>query len=389
MAEFGPSMALTYSGPPSPHKEVFVTRYAIDRAHTTLLAQWSTGIGDTATVVAPLTRDQPREDTCRLAAALTRLSGLCWRAYTHPAGCGDLHDANRRREREAFAKVLPALIATRRPPDLPDGTEVERAAHDVARVLQTIGASQLTTLVTTDVAAELAAVEQAERGDLSERARQAVELSREDASPLQISRADRLLRDDPCGGETLLTEVDPTAAAIAAAHWFHAALAVTARHTGLPPERIVAAAGRPGRPLAVESLTGVTAALDSGVRARQAVIPLIRTALHVAEGHLCGLREVRRRLAAARDLVHAAGYGGCEPASEAVHLPLTALDPVRPAPDLLRNLLHGIRTCLLHYERHDRPAAPDPRVQPAAPDPRAAFVAATREEAAARTDRLL
>ncbi|MFG1696031.1 hypothetical protein [Nonomuraea sp. NPDC049309] len=354
-----------------------MTRYAIDRAHTTLLAQWSTGVGDTAIVVAPLTRDQPRADTCRLAAALTRLSALCWRAYTHPAGCGDRHGADRRREREAFARVLPALIATRLPPDLPDGTEIERAAHDVARALQAIGASQLTTLVTTDVAAELAAVEQAERGDLSERARQAVELSREDASPLQISRADRLLRDDPCGGESLPAEVDPTAAAIAAAHWFHAALAVTARHTGLPRERIVAAAGRPGRPLAAESLIGVTAALDRGARARQAVMPLIRTALHVAEGHLCGLHEVRHRLAAAQEVVRAAGDDG----DAAAHLPLTALDPVRPAPDLLRNLLHGIRTCLLHYERHDRPSGREPAS--------ATFVAAVREEAAARTDRLL
>ncbi|MET7334877.1 hypothetical protein [Nonomuraea sp. NPDC005650] len=38
------------------------------------LAQWSTGIGDTATVVARLTHDQLHHNTRRLAAELTRLS---------------------------------------------------------------------------------------------------------------------------------------------------------------------------------------------------------------------------------------------------------------------------------------------------------------------------
>ncbi|MEW1840947.1 hypothetical protein AB0392_23630 [Nonomuraea angiospora] len=40
------------------------------------------------------------------------------------------------------------------------------------------------------MAAELAAIEQAERGDLSDRGQQAVAVSREDASPLQISQAE-------------------------------------------------------------------------------------------------------------------------------------------------------------------------------------------------------
>ncbi|MFI7707489.1 hypothetical protein [Nonomuraea sp. NPDC049480] len=56
---------------------------------------------------------------------------------------------------------------------------VEEAAHRVGRALHALDAAGLTTRVAIGVAAELAAIEQAELGNVSERARQAVALTRE------------------------------------------------------------------------------------------------------------------------------------------------------------------------------------------------------------------
>ncbi|MFC4114353.1 hypothetical protein [Nonomuraea zeae] len=367
-----------------------MTRYAIDRAHNTLLAQWSTGIGDSATVVARLTHDQLHQNTRLLAAELTRLSHVCWRSYTHPASAADRHGPHslgwqRRQERDAFAKILPTLIATTRPAHQPISTKVEQAAQAVGRILHLLNASQLTTHVTTDVAAELAAIEQAERGDLSERAQQAVALSREDASPLQISQADSLLHDNPFGSQALFTEVDPTAAAIAAAHWFYAAVTVTAQHTGMHPTQVVAGAEQYDKPLAIESLIDIVTAIATGARARHVIMPLIRNALHVADGHLRGILEVQRRIAAVQELIHAdhpeLGFG-----PDTVHLPLTSLDPGRPAPDLLDNLLHGINTCWHLYQHHTNPQNAGAARQEQL---RQAFLNATRDEAAVRSERLL
>ncbi|GAA2215949.1 hypothetical protein GCM10009850_114170 [Nonomuraea monospora] len=369
-----------------------MTRYAIDRAHNTLTAQWSTGIGDTTTVVARLTHDQLPHDTRRLAAELAHLSHLCWRSYTHPAGTADRHGPHsaglhRQQERDAFDKILPALVATARRADQAAPTKVERAAHAIARTLRQFGAARLTTRVTTEVAAELAAIEQAERGDLSERAQQAVILSREDASPLQISQADRLLHDDPFGSRALFTEVDPTAAAIAAAHWFHAAVTVTARHTGLHPSQVVGGAEQPDKPLAVESLTDVIIAIAAGARARYVVMPLIRNALHVADGYLRGILEVQHRITAAQELIHIA-HPDLDLGPDSIHLPLTSLNPARPAPDLLDNLLYGVQTCWRLYQHHSDLGHPQPEAA-RQDEVRQAFLGAVREEAASWSERLL
>ncbi|MEU6711389.1 hypothetical protein ABZ897_07880 [Nonomuraea sp. NPDC046802] len=372
-----------------------MTRYAIDRARNTLIAQWSTGIGDTATVVAELPHEIPPQNALRLAAGLTHLSHTCWRSYTHPASTADQHGPrnlgrHRRQERDAFATVLPTLTAAERPADEPIGTKVEQAAHAVARTLHTLDTPQLATHVSTDVAAELAAVEQAELGDLSGRAEQAVALSREDASPLQVSQADALLHAQPFGCEALRTQIDPTAAAVAAAHWFHVAVTVTAQHTGMHPFKVVAGAEQPSKPLAIESLSDITAVISAGGRPRHVVMPLIRNALHVAEGHLRGITDVRQRLTAAEELIEKAhaNHPELDLDPDAIHLPLTPLNPASPAPDLLGNLLHGIHTCWQVFQHHadiQRPssgteAAEDPRHEQL----RQSFLTAIRKEAAHR-----
>ncbi|MFF4625156.1 hypothetical protein [Nonomuraea jabiensis] len=205
--------------------------------------------------------------------------------------------------------------------------------------------------------------------------------------------ADRLLHDNPFGSQDLFTEVDPTAAAIAAAHWFHAAVTITAQHTGMHPIQVVASAEQYDKPLAVESLTDITTAIDAGHRARHVVMPLIRNALYVADGHLRGILEIQHRITAAQELMSKAhtDHPGIDLGPDSVYLPLTSLDPARPAPDLLDNLLHGIHTCWHLYQHHIDPQHPTPanlensRQQQL----RQAFLTATREEAAARNERLL
>ena len=47
------------------------------------------------------------------------------------------------------------------------------------------------------------------------------------------------MRKDPLGSRALMSDVDPTAAAVAAAHWLDAAATVAAEESGLEPEQVV------------------------------------------------------------------------------------------------------------------------------------------------------
>ncbi|NUR89065.1 MAG: hypothetical protein HOY71_33700, partial [Nonomuraea sp.] len=284
-----------------------MTRYAVDHVRHALIAHWGTGIGDIATVVAegvPAT-----SDVLRLAADLTELSRACWRCYTHPASAADRHGPDsvgwhRQAERDAFGSVVPALIAPVRPTGVLTlfSTRVEEVANRVGRTLRVLNAPRFATSVATDVTCELAAVEHAELGDLSARAQQAVTLSREDASPLQVAQADSLLHQHPFGTEALFTKIDPTAAAIAAAHWLYAAAVTSARHTGRHPLQTIAEVDNIKAP-AQQSLAEVMSAMSGGAPARHAVMPMIRNALHVAEGHLYNVAEAKHRIGVAEELI--------------------------------------------------------------------------------------
>ncbi|PBC70543.1 hypothetical protein BX265_5084 [Streptomyces sp. TLI_235] len=109
------------------------------------------------------------------------------------------------------------------------------SAHRVGRALHDLDDEALTKAVLAEVTLELAAVESAELGNLTGRAQQAVLLSREDASPVQVSAADQLLQQDPFDPVELFSAIDPTAAAVAAAHWLAAAAEVTADVSGYDP----------------------------------------------------------------------------------------------------------------------------------------------------------
>ena len=147
-----------------------------------------------------------------LAVELSGLSRALWRCYTHPASTADSFEVNsegwrREQSRSEFGSVVDHL----RRPNLPDEhgylmvsyDPVEERAHRTGRCLHHAGDPDLTTAVIGDVEAELAAVQRAELGDLSGRAVQAVQLTRQDASPVQVAAANEILAKDPLGGDDL------------------------------------------------------------------------------------------------------------------------------------------------------------------------------------------
>ena len=331
-----------------------MTRYAIDEQRGALIAAWATGDGDTAGTVATLPPATPADQRYAVARTLTDLSAALWHAYTHPASAAedDLEDGSegwrRQAERDAFAGVPEAIVE----PNLPENgmivqsyIVVEEAAHRLGRALHAIGDTELAKSVAAEVHTEIAAVEQAELGDLSGRARQAVVLSRADASPVQVAEADRLLRENPFGPDELFTAVDPTAAAVAAAHWLHAAASVAAEVTGQSvTAAVLEADGITGLPVATLSI--VLDLLEDGASPHEAVTELIRDAMAVAEGEVpnpVGLAEAVAEVQQAVQRVAPDDEDALDHLLAEVRT--TPLDPARPALDLLEDLLVGIDGC--------------------------------------------
>jgi hypothetical protein len=304
-----------------------MTNYAYEPADRRLLATWGTGVGDVAHVVARLHARTPPEDGLRLARALSWLSAGTWRSYSDP----HLFD------------ILPEeALAALREPNRPEGSVLKRSAephveyaHEVGRRLVAIGSAGVTRAVVTEVAEDLAALENALLGDLSGRARQAVELSRLDVSPLQVVAADRLLAEVPLGGERLFTEVDPTAAAVAATHWLRATIDITLARTGLDGHaEVLAAASTFGLEDGVAAQV-VLDLLDGGDAPLVAVQCLVRSAMLAARGMVVLGRDDPTG----------------DPDDEAR---FTVLDPLRPARGLLERLVQTIQSCAFVYlERVD------------------------------------
>jgi regulator of RNase E activity RraB len=339
-----------------------MTRYAFDSQNRKLIATWGTGAGDRAATIAELDSGVSDEHGLRLAQALTTLSGALWRAYTEPASAaGDSEEANseawhRAETRKAFATVPEAVEN----PNLPDEhgslivcyDPVKESAHRLGRVLYAITDGALSEVMRTDVAAELAAVENAECGDLRGRAQQAVLLSRPEASPSQVNAANRVLHKDPLGGSELFTELDPTAAAVAASHWLRAASEVAGEQAGIDPTRVVLEADAI-EALPVETPTLVLERLAAGQSPYTVVVSLVRDAAIVAEGKIPDAEALTRRIKQLED--KAAAFGGNQDGlREALfaELRLTPLDPSRASLDLLEDLLTGIHACWLIYNEN-------------------------------------
>ncbi|WP_407987562.1 hypothetical protein [Kitasatospora sp. CMC57] len=295
-----------------------------------------------------------------LARALAQLSEAAWRTYTHPASAAGSLEPNsegwrREREREAFDEVVDAITK----PHLPSGgmmmvsySRLVESANRIGRALHDIDDPDLTQAVRGEVATELAAVESAELGDLTARAQQAVLLSREDASPVQVTAADHLLDQDPFGPVELFSAIDPTAAAVAAAHWLAAAAEVAADASGQDPTMVVRAADDI-EALPHETPTLVLGLIDDGASPHEAVTGLVRHAMHITDGLLPDPTALREQLDDLEETV-AEYTGEDEPDLENIALRLTPLDPKRPARDLLEDLLTGIHGCwLIHSEYED------------------------------------
>jgi hypothetical protein len=340
-----------------------VTRYAIDETRNELIATWETGYGAMAVAVAQVAAAVPRRQRLALAAELSALSQALWHCYTHPASAADGLEVNtegwrREQTRQGFASVVDHI----RRPNLPSGDgslvvlydPMGEPAHRVGRCLHTIDDADLTAAVIGDVEVELDAVERAELGDLSGRAAQAVELTRQDASPVQVAAADGILRADPLGAQDLFLELDPTSACVAAANWLQAAADVVSEVSGVAPTDVVVEADD------IEALphatpTAVLELMEIGLSPTAAVTSLIRDAMDVAEGKAPDLDALRDRIEEAEE--GASRYADADPEAEAefMTIRLTTLDPLRPARDMLEDLLSGIRGCWLLYQEYAEP----------------------------------
>jgi hypothetical protein len=333
-----------------------MTRYAVDEARQALVGLWSTGSGDVAITVADLPSTVRSGQALLVAEAASGLSEALWRCYTHPASVTgslepDTEGWRRQRSRDGFALVADAV----RQPNLPHNGLLIRAydpvteyAHQLGRALHAIGDPGLTGRVVADVQAELDGVERAERGDVSGRAQQAVILSRQDASPVQIAAADRLLQEDPLDGSGLFTGFDPAAAAVAAAHWLWAAAMVATDRSGLAIAEVMRTADD------IEALPWETPAvvlgqLADGEPPRSVVLGLISDAMLVAEGKIPDLITLLE-LAAQAEARAGSDLELCEALIAAIRP--TPLDPARPALDLLEDLLSGIRGCWLVFTEY-------------------------------------
>lgn len=363
-----------------------VTRYAFDADHNVLVAIWATGRGDLAQTVATLPRTVTHDQATNLASNLTTLSRFHWRTYTHPASAaGDPDIPNseawrRAEERRNFKEVEAGI----RSPNLPSEeglvvsySGVVESAHRVGRTLYDIDDSALRDTIAAEVSTEQAAIESAERGDLSARARQAVELSRPDVSPAQVQAADDLLRADPLGSIELFTELDPASASVAAAHWLLAAAEVAGEMAGVPCTDVVVEADDI-EALQVETPTLVLERLDAGESPTEVVVDLIAEAMAVHEGRVPAPWAVVGRVAEIEEQARKFEVDADTREAMLAGFRISRLDPSRPALDLLEDLLDGIRGCLLLYAAH----TDDPDVE-------TLFTADVRLEADADPEHLL
>lgn len=329
-----------------------MTQYAIDAERQVLARISALPAGMTAGDVASVV-NLAADNRAALAQGLTILSEALWRAYTDPdASAADElldSDSDGEAERVQDSDVLGAL----RSPNLPSGGSMLRsyipeveASHQVGRVLHEVGDDALVDIVVAEVEAEISAIEQAELGNFAGRAAQAVLLTRLDASPPQVAAAFDLLKADPFGSRQLSEQVDPHAAAVAAAYWLLCAAEVASDMSGVEVEDVVMEADNI-EAVEVATPTVVLGLLSEGEDPYGVVGSLIQAAVQVASG-----------VVSTAILASASSDDLPEEADRSVEL--SVVDPRRPAPDLLEDLLSGIHAAFLLWNEYaDDDGAPD------------------------------
>lgn len=335
-----------------------MTDYAFDTTRNVITRFWTTGDALASGDLAEVPDSVSGQDALSLADSLTRLARRLWSVYANPASAVETHEPNtdgwrRRGERDAFDEVLDAL----RDPNLPQNGLVLQSyipslelAHHVGRLLHRIDAPELADRVAAEVREEIEAIGDAERGELSGRSRQAVVLSRADASPLQVVAANEILHEWPLGSSRLFTDVDGTAAAVAAAHWLSAAAEVTGELSGYEPSSVVLEADNI-EALAVQTPTLVLRRIEEGERPLDVVVDLVRGAMEVAAGRIHEPHVLMEEIALAWAKAEQYGPGDDELMRDLMPR-LTPLDLQRPAHDLLEGLIGGIYGCLLLYREY-------------------------------------
>jgi len=382
-----------------------VTHYGFDPDRRVVVATWPAGIGHAAATVADVPADVPDQTASHLAAALERFSGALWHSYTHPwlddlvwavAASELVTEGLAEQDPEPFADVLPAVRTPNQPDDaglvLVSDDAVVEYAHQIGRLLGG-GGPGLLAQVEAELAAELAAVQHAELGDLGGRARQAVALSRAEASPLQVRAAHAALLREPLGPEGLFVDIDPTAASVAAAHWLAEAATLAAEVSGGDPLGVIEEADD------IEALPVLTPTvvlvrmLGGGETPRAVVLDLVRGALDAAAGRIPDLNALVLQIAEAETRADEVPEARRDEMREA-RLPdrVTPLDPTRPSLDLLEDLLAGIRGCWLVFSEYREPEVEgtgDAAFEAARRTLRTEFDALLRARADVDTDRLL
>lgn len=338
-----------------------MSRYALTTAGE-LIVSWRTGSADHAVVITrAVPTETATESAIALAAALTTLSAQLWRTYTHPASAvpddGDNSEHWRRTQHRASLDTVVDVVAA---PNLPDEhgnllssyDTVVATADQVGRVLRQLDDAALTGLIRDDVADEVAAVRHAELGDLTSRAAQAVALSRAEASPAQVAAAHEVFARNPLGDLNLFQDFEPAAACVAAAHWLYTAATLTAEDCGYedPAELIRDADDIEALPVRVPMV--VVNRMSEGQSAHCVVTELIAEALTTADGQLADpnrlVAQIDQALSEAARFAHREDVDEIR-ASLLSDICVCLLDPDRPGPDLLEDLLAGIHACWLMY----------------------------------------
>jgi hypothetical protein len=328
-----------------------MTNYSYDSDLHSLGAAWNNGLFYQSRTVAALSKEIATEQAQQLARALTRHSQSIWEVFEHPAAqYGNPEELNTSAWRWAevrkdFAAVPKALEKPHVPTDgsiVWEYSEVLESAHGVGRALHSMDApEQLRDLIRCEVEAELAAIEQAEAGDLSGRATQAKALSRPMSAPNQVASAWADLLADPLEAhDKLLRGYEPSSAAAAAAACLHAAALATEEVSGTYWTHVVLESDNI-QAINHEAPTELLELIDSGLTPREAVHRMLKSAQAIAAAELPDSTKLFGFL---RDAMRFEAQGTQSGESG---LRLTPIDLTRPAPDLLEDLLAGISACYL------------------------------------------
>jgi hypothetical protein len=138
---------------------------------------------------------------------------------------------------------------------------------------------------------------------------------------------------------------------VAAAHWLQAAVDVVMRRTGDDTANVLVEADD------IEALphatpTAVLELMEIGLSPTDAVTDMIRDAMAVAEGDAPDIDDLRGKIDAAEQLATRYGQFDPEVVAGLRTIRLTTLDPLRPARDMLEDLLAGIHGCWLVYREY-------------------------------------